>query len=771
MIVLNNAVGSERTQGSSHQWRFKMKLSQAQPNLPLISRILGIITLPAIGLILVCWSLPLFAQDEAEEARTENVLEEVIVTASKRGAISAQDLAGAITAFDAKKLDRLKAINFDDLIVQVPSTNFVNDGGPGRGNELASIRGLSAVADNTIGVVAQYLDGAPHFGHSYRIFDLAEVSVLRGPQGTLWGSQAIGGLISFRSNRPDTSALYGTVSGDVYTSKDDSGVSYRAYGMVNIPIVEDTFAMRFAGHHVDESGYIENTRTGTKGINNVKESAWRLSALWDISENATLTAIYHGNDLKTDAPTYFNIDISDDSLKVDHPADYNPTSQEYDLFNLIFDMDFGWATFNYTGSFYSNEASYSDFDDGPGFTVVEYATLIDEESSTHEVRLASNSDSKLQWIAGLYYDEWDNFRQSIEYSLTSVGDPNPAESVRNGGLRIFKDKAIFGEISYDFTDKFRVLLGGRYFDWEVDDQSVFLFGGADYGFVTQGVASDDDTFYKIQLDYYFTDDVMMYGTRSEGFRPGGFNTFVGEDLFGISEEYFEFGPDTLVNYELGVKSRLADGRVTLNGALYFLDWQKVQTVVQSDKAGAFGQGWFTTNAPDLEATGLELEFVSQDYFFPGFYAAATYSYNKNEWQDDAQLFPGTRVNIHKGDEMRRTPRNAWSLDLGYDFQIAGTDSYVRANYWHKDSTSTFGFNGTDGDVEVPAQDVINASAGATWDRWQLRFYINNLTNADPWMNVFSGNSAGLPGGDMAVRANTIRTRTFGVEAIVNFGGK
>jgi len=706
------------------------------------------------------------AQDTVE-AEEEMVLEEIIVTANKRGTISAQDMSAAITAFDASKLDRLKVLDFDDLIVQVPSTNFVNDGGPGRGNELASIRGLSAVADNTVGVVAQYLDGAPHFGNSYRIFDIGEVSVLRGPQGTLWGSQAIGGLISFRSNRPDPTAMYGSVQGDIYSSSDDGGMSYRGFGMVNIPLVTDTFAVRFAGHHIDETGYIKNIRTGTKGINNVKESAWRMSALWNVTENVTATAIYHGNDLETDAPTYFDTTLG--GLQVDQPSDFGPTIQEYDLFNLMVDVDLGWGALNYTGSWYSNQAGYSDLGDSLGY-LERNATIIDEEATTHEIRLSSKYDHRLQWIFGYYFDEYDNDNAGVSYNPGSVDDPNPAESLRQGGLRVFKEQAIFGEISYDLTEKLTFLVGGRYFDWEVDDQSVFLIGGADYGFVTQGIAQDDDSFYKLQLDYHLNDDVMIYGTRSEGFRYGGFNTFVGEELFGISEEFFEFGPDTLVNYELGIKSRLADNRVTLNAAVYLLDWQDVQAVVQSDKAGAFGQGWFTTNAPDLEAKGLEIELVTQDYFFPGLYAAATYSYNKNEWQDDAQLFSGTRININKGDSLRRTPKNSWSLDLGYDFQFSnGTDGYVRANYWHKGSTSTFGFNGNDGDVKVPAQDVVNMSAGANWNTWGLRFYVDNVTDADPWLNVFSGNSAGLPGGDTAVRANTIRSRTFGVEVTAHFG--
>lgn len=722
------------------------------------------------ALIAMCFLLPFTvstssAQDSTDDDE-DNVIEEILVTASKRGRVNAQDLAASITAFDANKLERLDALDFDDFIVHVPGTNFISDGGPGRGNEVASIRGLSTVADNTVGVVAQYLDGAPHFGNSYRLFDIGEVSVLRGPQGTLWGSQSIGGLISFRSNRPDPSQFDGMVQGDVYSSDNDGGTSYRASGMVNIPVVSDKFAVRFAGHHVDESGYIENIRTGTKGINNVKESAWRLSALFEPSENTTVTAIYHGNDLEADAPTYFQLDLGD--LKVDQPSDFGPAFQDYDLFNLMVDVNLGWGQFNYTGSNYSNVGSYLDFGDaGSGFSRND--TNIDEDATTHEIRLASQGDSAWQWIVGFYKDDYDKFLQGVSLSLAELNDPMPTESVRNGGLRIFQEEAIFGEVSYDFSDKFRVLVGGRFFDWELETQEVFLFGGTDFGFVTNGIASDDDFFYKVQVDYQVNEDVLVYGTRSEGFRYGGFNTFVGEALFGISEQFFQFGPDTLVNYEVGVKSRLADNQVTLNVAIYFLDWQEVQAVVQSDMAGAFGQGFFTTNAPDLEAKGLELELVTQDYFYPGLYAAFSFAYTDNEFQDDAQLFSGTRVTIHKGDSLRRTPKYAWSVDLGYEFQFSNDlDGFVRTNYWHKDSTSTFGFNGNDGNVNVPSQNVINFSAGATWDDKQVKFYINNLNNEDPLLNVFSGNSVGFPGSDQAIRANTIRSRTFGLEFTAYF---
>jgi outer membrane receptor protein involved in Fe transport len=345
------------------------------------------------------------AQDTREDF-SQPVLEEIVVTASKRGEASAQDLSLAITAFDSNKLERLNAVDFDEFIVQVPGTNFLNDGGPGRGNEVASIRGLSAVADNTVGVVAQYLDGAPHFGNTYRLFDIAEVSVLRGPQGTLWGSQAIGGLISYRSNLPDPTKIEGMVQGDVYSTKDDGGMSYRASGMLNLPVVSDKFALRFAGHHIDETGYITNSRTGTDAINDVKESAWRLSGLLNITDNATVTLIYHGNDLEAKAPTYIDLDLP--GRQVNQPSDFGPTFQNYDLINLLVDVDMGWGLVSYAGSVYDNNGNWTDYDDSPGF-LNQISREIDEDATTHELRLASMSDGRFNWIVGLYYDDYDDF--------------------------------------------------------------------------------------------------------------------------------------------------------------------------------------------------------------------------------------------------------------------------------------------------------------------------------------------------------------------------
>lgn len=700
-----------------------------------------------------------------DEAASEGV-DVIYVTANKRGASSAQDLAASITAFDENKLERLDALDFDDFIVQVPGTNFISNGGAGRGNEVASIRGLSPVADNTLGVVAQYLDGAPRFGENFRLFDIGEVSVLRGPQGTLWGAQAIGGLISYQSNRPDAGAFSAQLQGDMYTSKGDGGVSYRTGGYVNLPLIEDKLAIRLAGHYIDETGYVDNVTTGEDDVNNVEEAAWRASLAFTPTDWLNLTVIYHGNDLSSDAPSYFDLALG--NLKVADPFTSSPAEQEYDLINFIAEADLGWASLSYNGSYFDQHRLVVDYDQNVyGFLPLAQTNSLDDQNSwTHEIRLASTYESPLQWIFGFYYDDLETNDPATQFTVDANGDPTvpPFEVSVIGGREDRREWAIFGELEYAVTDQLSVLFGGRYFDWEVDNQEEFTFFGSNYQQET-GVVGGDDFFFKAQVNYKPTEDILVYALRSEGFRFGGFNPFVGPAL-NIPEEFVKFDPDSLVNYEGGVKSVWADGKVVLNAAGYFMNWSDIQTVVFNE-SGNFA---FTTNGPKLHAWGGELELATQDLIFPGVYAAASYAYAKNEFTEDAAIFTGVPVLIEEGEELRRTPRHTWSVDAGYDFTFGNDyDAFLRANYWHKAPTTTEGFNRNDGAVPIPAQNVVNFSAGIERAGWRAKLYVDNAANATPLLQVFPAAAAGGPGGDVADRASTLRPRTFGIELTKTFG--
>lgn len=698
------------------------------------------------------FSMPLAAQTDSvaeSEYDNENILEEILVTATKRGLINAQDLNLAITAFDSQKLEKLNAVDFDELMVQVPSTNFISNGGPGRGHEVASIRGLSRVSDSTIPVVATYLDGSPRYGANYRMYDVGTVFVLRGPQGTLWGNQSLGGVISFNSNRPDLTDMRAMAQSDIYSSDGDGGMSYRLNGMFNMPIMTDKLALRVAVQTIDETGYVDNITTGVDDINDVEETSWRASLLWQPTDSASVTMVYHDNDLHADAPTFFSLDYP--GYISERPSEVNPVDEDWNLFNLIVDIGFDWADFNYTGSWYdltrvmaSNDIWYT----GEASLNASKST---PESVTHELRFADTSEGRLGWVAGVYYDDFDALDQAI--TINADTDEIIAQT---GGPRNTKDKAIFGELTYDVTDKFQALIGARYYDWEVTETPYVYyrdFGGDLSG--EGGTVGDTGSLFKIQGSYQQNDNASWYGLISQGFRIGGFNPGLGGTTGWDPDKYARYDPDELTNYEVGYKSVWKDNQVFFNAAAYFMEWDNVISVVANET----GSYWINANVPDLEAWGVEFETGMRDLFWEGFFASMTYSYQKNEFQSSALLFPGSPTNILKGDELRRTPRNSWSFNLSYDWTIGSSvDAYVRGNYWHKDKTNSNGFNKYDGDIDIPAQDVINMSAGFYYKGWDTKFYVNNVADERPLLQVFAAER----GSSLATEASSVRPRTFGL---------
>ncbi|MBT7879779.1 MAG: TonB-dependent receptor [Gammaproteobacteria bacterium] len=701
----------------------------------------------------------------AEETERSEGIEEIVVTATKRGGINAQDVPGSITAFDENKLERLGVVDFDEMIVHVPGTNFIDNGGPGRGHEIASIRGLSPVADNTVSTTAQYLDGAPRFGRNYRMFDIGEVAILRGPQGTLWGSQSQGGLISFRSNRPYMNEFDAKLLYDGYNSK-NADLSHRVAASVNIPVIEDKFAVRVAGHVIDEAGYIDNVLTGKDGINDVEESAWRISALYEPTDTSSFTLIYHGNDLEASSPNFFNLGTGD--LNSDDPLTDLWSEQEFDLVNFIAEVEFRNMTLTYNGAYYDMTNDYIDVEEDIfGFIPLGRThQMTTEESWTHELRLASNyTDNPWNWLVGVYSDDFDSDDLGVQKEVVDPTDPDWAAGVFVGfdifvigGPETFKETAIFGEVSYQFSEQVSVLVGARYFDWEVGNEQELTFFGSNFNQVT-GEVDGDDVFYKFQLDYQPTDASLIYFSRSEGFRYGGFNPFVG--LEGIGPDVQQFDPDTLVNYEIGFKTQWFDRRLIVNGAVFTSEWEDVQLVVLATPPSPWA---YTTNAGNLDAEGAEIEFVSQDMLFPGFYFSGSYAYSKNEFTEDANPNNAERSLIEKGEELRRTPRNTWSFDIGYDFRIGDYDAFFRVNHWHRDSTTTEGFNGGDGVIDIKAQDVYNASFGVTAEKWTARLYVDNFTDERPFLQVVPN----VIDNTLADRVSSIRPRTVGLQLTYRF---
>jgi outer membrane receptor protein involved in Fe transport len=700
----------------------------------------------------------------ADASAAPATVDEVVVTADKRGPEAAQALPESLTAFNQAKVERLHAVALDDLIAQTPGTNFIDNGGPGRGYAVASIRGLSPVADNTVGVVAQYVDGSPHFVPNYYLYDVGEVSVLRGPQGTLWGSQSIGGLVSIQSNRADPSAFHAMIRSDTYGTSDSSGVSERLSGFVNVPIVDDKIGLRLSAQNTDERGYVDDVATHDKDINGVQDKEWRAQLMLRPTDNLDVAVIYQGNQLHAGASNFFDIALP--GRETSAPYSSQPADERASLFGVLANWNLAWATLSYNGSAFRLTDAYVSYARNylGAVPIGKEVTSDIERAWTHELRLASKLGARLSWVAGLYYDEFDD--NHID-AVNEVPDPvtgkvafgNGFAASFIGGPNNTTEKAVFGEVTYDVTRQWQVLLGGRYFHWEVFNNQADTFFGRNFQ-QAAGTVSGDKGFYKAQVNYRPTRDITLYALRSEGFRPGGFNPFVGPVL-NIPVSFISFNPDTLVNYEAGAKTGWLDNHLRVNASVYTMDWKNIQTVV-FNQTGTFA---FTTNGPTLNAKGAELEVTARDLGLTGLYVSATYGYTTNHFTEDAVIFTGVPTLIHKGDHLRRTPKDTWSLDVGYDFTLAGDyDAFVRANYWHKDATSTKSYNRNDGNIAVPAQDVVNLQAGVTKDGVSARLYADNITDERPLQKIFPNASNLL----QPAIASSIRPRTVGLELTKSF---
>src|SRR5690606_3032077 len=335
------------------------------------------------------------------------------------------------------------------------------------------------------------------------------------------------------------------------------------------------------------------------------------------------------------------------------------------------------------------------------------------------------------------------------------------------------ERAVFGEVSYDFTDRFQVALGGRWFDYDLSQGGTFALPFFD-SIDTSSISSTDDGFLgKINASYDFTDNVMGYVTVSEGYRIGGANAVApcpdplpeDQQLACALPDEIRIDPDTTRNFEVGVKSAWNDGNLVFNGAVYQIDWDDIQTL----DVTANGAVWITATGGSAESRGLELALTARG--LEGWAFTTSYAYNDAKLTSDApglvggaDAFDGDRLAAapkHQGSfevaHMRRL-RSGMSLDVSYGFTAT---SDVLTKVGSRDNGETLG-----------GYTVHHLSLGLSEGAWSAVVYADNLTDkfAESAVRLDPSYNRGV--GDFSLRRyyrNVIRPRTVGVEFRYSFG--
>ena len=564
------------------------------------------------GLVLMAPST--FAQNvSANSVSDENT---VIVTANKREQ-DLRDVAGSVSAYTGAQLESIGAQSLADYVTRLPGVVF-NDYQPGVSEVV--IRGIAATTYHEQGqtVVGYYVNEIPLSEPGWPIvipdvdtFDLERVEVLRGPQGTLFGSASLGGLVNYIAKSADTSEFDAAFQSTLGQTSHSDDMNYGVKGMVNVPLIADKLAVRIVALERRDAGYTDNVRLNKDDSNDFNTRGGRLSAVFTPTESTKLSWLTMYQETELDDQTYVTIPTLTRSTYVPEPHE-----TEMLINSLRLDQEFGFATLTVLGAMADKESNIVFDYSGNYFELPMSGNPVfgdgDAESKSRnaEVRLASNGEGFLNWVVGAMYlksekDSTDRQHQNgSEAFLNSIGEPGsilaPGDDFdRYIVARDDKETALFGEVTLNFTDAWALTAGGRLFDSESDNAIVRLPGTAIPAGATFNQSTSEDGFTpKVSVSWKPGQDFMAYATYSEGFRVGGANP----NPPGTVSDAATYDSDSVKNYELGVRSTLAGGVLQLDAAVFHIKWDDIQVRLFGPAPTYYS---YVVNAGGAENDGVE----------------------------------------------------------------------------------------------------------------------------------------------------------------------
>ena len=724
---------------------------------------------PLTGLLLASLiSLNVAAQDRA------SLLEELIVTAEKRSE-SLQELSQAVTTLSAEDLDERNIITFVDLSSIAPGMTVVKNEGY---RTVISIRGVGNEANqNEIAnpSVSYHLDGiyvASSFALHTDFLDVERIEVLRGPQGTLFGQNATGGAINVITRKPDT----GEFSGQADLTLGNYNL-LRARGSVNIPL-SDTLALRASVAAHNHDGFSRNVILDQE-LDQADNVFGRVRLLWTPMENLrlNLAAQYYDEDTNGAAQKGI-LDPIPGNRRLAQDAD-NSYNQESQMYSVVAEWDWPSFTVKSLSSYQDDDIAIVRDNDRNDFMTLSnqdiflLPSVVDPEANrqktfTQEFNLISARPlwGRLDWVAGVFYlnTEVDFlFREYIDFNTDGVYGPGTTtvEQVLNFGGEVGfisaseperNSLSFYGQGTYSFTDRMRLVAGLRYTEDEVYSEVTNFFGRA--GTAILKINSKKVTGRGV-VEFDLNETTMVYASYTRGFKPGGSNlTYGREDVIAPVVVLPTFADETVEAWELGAKTDFANNRVRINAAVFYYDYKNLQYQATDPEPFEGGVG----NLPESEIYGAEgelLGFITSKFTLDARLAwlkteiteshlaldnvrsdAATNALlpqcGFNIFCDDIQQARAAAVTDVKGNELAKTPTVTASVMLRYrgrlgswgDFK-GGVQYIYRGGFQHRI------FNNPKTD-NVPGYDVVNLALTIAPDAypWRLELMAMNLTDED-----------------------------------------
>ncbi len=761
------------------------------------------------------------------------VLEEVIVTARKREE-SLQSTPVAVTAISAADIKAAGLQSVADIDKSAPNMWFQEGGGGGSTSNNAQlyIRGVGQfdfipTADPGVGT---YIDGV-YLGRSvggiFNLNDVAQIEVLRGPQGTLFGRNTIGGAINVTTTRPDFEENGGYLEVTAGSDKllESDGVGNYAFS--------ETMAARLSFNVKNRDGYGKSITEPDIDFGNVDKTSVRGSFRWAVSDNLELNfaADYMHQDQNSTpsnvseftggglaalqsglvlsgilpgVPTFIpsptggapvaitpNVAFHEESKM---SSKNGPGQDDGDIWGLGLTLDwdaFDWGSIKSVTSYREMDLHFADDNDGYFIDVAVTDEQFDQRQFSQEFQLTGEVGN-FNWVSGLYY-----FKENVKSNNTVTilpglvqalealpgallplgpgaacplgcagGAGNPLNFALDNNQITFNDidvenTAVFAQGTYDLNEYWSVTAGFRFTEESKDldrsqlmlDSSVVL--GVPFYTVPLQTFSDSWTEFspKLGLEYKPHDDLLVYGSFSEGFRSGTFNGRGGApDAISDSVD-----PETVSTYELGVKSEFYESRVRLNAAIYFNDYEDLQVqTVQATPSGGFSI--FLLNAATAEIYGGEAELTVLPHPQWTVSASAGYTHATITSIDaEASFVSG----ISDGDVLRKTPEMTASIATNFNQSTQYGDIDFRISWSWRDeiyhSANNDPLSKEDAVGQLDARFAFTTNDG----KWEASIFGTNLTDEFIYNNIF------IPGGSSRVNYWT-RGREYGASVRYNF---
>jgi iron complex outermembrane receptor protein len=709
---------------------------------------------------------------DADEPTTG--LEEIVVTATKNGDVSAQSAPFSVQAFGEEEMERAKIQGFNDYSKLVAGLATLNRG-PDQTQII--IRGITAGRvshaepqnQSTSGLYVDELPIATNgFNPDLDLFDVNRIEVLKGPQGTLFGAGAESGAIRIITNEVNLQKVSGAVSADgakIYAGSAD----YSAHAMINAPLIDDVLGIRASAFYDHQGGYIKNVYTGQSDYNGYSTSGGRIKALWKINDSLDVRANVIYQHLIADGRPQVFLPGDPTVTAFNAPTEHfgsvvgqyqtvkflpDPFDDTFTLANLL--VEYSWNSLHFVSS---TSMLKREFDntlddtyrlrlhfgptnvDGNPFDVA-FINDSNLNDISQEFRLNQKLDNGFEWVGGVYFE-----RHNIHFVQSAVAPGLDALSVSFGlppaaGFGAQPNSefdgneddhqvqyAAFGEVTVPLAEKWRLIVGERVFNYH--QTSMINYAGiANDGAVSKdGSVNETGSTPKGELTFQPTADATLYMQAAKGFRLGGvtdpvplagvFGTDCAKDLaaVGLTAIQNKFDSDHLWSYELGAKTRWMDRRLTANVAVFDIEWSNIQTNV------FLPCGYINVvNAGKARSRGGEAEVNWA--VLPVLTLGVTASYT------DATLVEKTLAfDANVGDRVPNVPKFTGNVSAEYRTPLDAADRafFARAVVSYLGSSYTE-FQSLTNARLVPASADVDASIGLSIREWDFSVYGKNLTN-------------------------------------------